>query len=295
NHKKPAGRSFERNALIVLTLIFVALIVNGWGAAMKLRETISANNSVASADVQALIEVERLRNVVESQLSNSRSFFLLGSRSLFDEQKKEQQMIKDMLVNFEQKYSLQGIPEIIRRIEALEQQQQDFFDQGMKYREEKTESKIVGIFYQSKINPIRTNLNKALDEIVALHNAELERNRAEAREAAIGAEVQVPRGMAWFTGMISFLFLSLALLIIRMMKERTRQIAERNRLYEEAQQAVQARDEILAAVSYDLREPLGAITKSAENIAAASDSDKITENAELIKSNVGVAESAIKD
>ena len=45
---------------------------------------------------------------------------------------------------------------------------------------------------------------------------------------------------------------------------------ERDRLYEEAKKAVQSRDEVLAAVSHDLKNPLTAMPHRASRIVAAS-------------------------
>ncbi|HXI59720.1 MAG TPA: ATP-binding protein [Polyangia bacterium] len=47
--------------------------------------------------------------------------------------------------------------------------------------------------------------------------------------------------------------------------------AENSRLYQEAQQAVRAREQILAVVSHDLRNPLGAVLMTAEALVAKGD------------------------
>ncbi len=294
-NKKSINWNIELKALFLISVVFTGVIACAWIYAMNLRQTIAANNAVINVDVRALVELERIRTVAASEFANSRAFFLLGSRALFDEQKKDQQTFKDALVNFEKNYSLPQIPEIIKRIDTISQQHQETFDQAMKFREQQTESKIVGQFYHSKTVPMRTHINEALDEIVQLHNAELDRARAQARDAALGAEVQIPRGMVWFTGLVAILFLGVALLVVRMVNERKRQVAERNRLYEEARKAVLARDEVLAAVSYDLREPLNNITQAAESILASPEASSAHESAELIKSSVTISEGLLKD
>lgn len=270
-------------------------MLSAWIYAMQLKQSIAGSGSATSVDARALIEVERIRNLAESQISNARSFFLLGSRALFDEQKKEKQQLAEAMANFEKQFNLAKVPEIMKRIEALEAQQQDIFDQGMKYREKQTESKIVGQFYQAKAASIRNELNHALDEIVQLHNAELERTRQQETEAAHGAESRIPRGMTLFTAMIAALFLSMTVLVIRMFSERVRHLAERGRLVEEAKKAVQARDEVISAVAHDLNEPLAEIKETAERLAATIKALEITEGTEAIKSKVAVADGAIKD
>lgn len=284
--------SFERKALVVFTIIFVAVIVGAWGYALRLRQTVSANNAVNHVDPGALIEVERIRNLAESQMANSRSFFLLGSKALFDKQKKDKQDLLDSLASFEKKYNLPEIPAIMKRMDGIETQEQEIFDQAMEYRAKQTESKIVGQYYQSKTSAVRNQINDSLDEIVSLHNAELNRARTEAKKAALDAETQIPRGMTWLTGALAVIFLGMALLVTRMLSERFRQIAERNRLYNEAQKAVQARDEVLSAISRDLEEPLTAINTLAKSLKSSTE---IPEDAELIQTSVTTTENLIKD
>lgn len=295
NITKPVSGSIERKILVILSAIFVCVAISAWFYSVKLRQTIAASSAVVNIDVRAPVEVEKIRNVAESQISNSLTFFLMGSTTLFDEQKKDKQVLADTLANFEKQFSLPKVPEILKRIEALETQQQEIFDQAMEFRSKQTESKIVGQFYRSKTAPIRTNINKALDEIVVLHNAELERARDRAREAAIAPEIMIPRGMAIFTSLMGLLFLGMILLVLRMLSERSRQLSERTRLFEETKKAVQSRDEVIAAISQDFKEPLLAISHTAEGIATTVPSNPFVERAELIKTSAMVIEDRIKD
>ncbi len=293
NSTKPVMRSIELKVLVFFSLVFVGVLAGAWFHAMNLRGSITANNSVNSAanvDVGAQIEVERLRNLAEAIVDSGRSYFLMGSKSFFDEQKRVKQAFKDSLAEFETRYALPEVPGIAKRLAALDQQQQEIFDQGMKFREDQTESKIVGQFYNSKTAAIRVGMNEALDELAKLHGAELDRVRARAEQAALGPEVQIPRGMALLTGSLAVLFAGLALLIVRMLVIRKRHLDERARLYGEAQKAVQARDEIIAAVSSDLMEPLSEIVSLAAALPAEA-----AETAETIKASVREIEDRIKD
>ncbi len=295
NLTKQKNRNIEKKSLILLSAIFIAVMFGAWAYSMNLRKTIQASNAVVNVDVRALVEVERLRNLVESQINNSQTFFLMGASSLFDDQKRDKQVFTEALAGFEKKFSLPQVPEIIKSIDGMQVQHQEIFDQGMEFRAKQTESKIVGQFYRSKVRPIRDQINKALDEIVKLHNAELERARENALEAAAGAESQIPIGMTWLTILTSVLFASVALLVLKMLSERSRQIGDRSRLYEEAKKAVQSRDEVLAAVAQDLKDPLSAISQTTEGLKNTTDSKTIHEGVELIKSSVAVIDDRVKD
>lgn len=295
NSTKSKSRSGEQKALIAFLVIFVTVIVIAWGYALKLRQTVATNNSIMSADPSALIEVERVRNLAESQIANARSFFLLGSKVLYDKQKQDKQTLTEALSSFEKKYNLPQIPQIIKDISVIQQQHQEFFDQAMDFREKQTESKIVGQFYQSKTAPLLKQINDNLDEIKRIHLSELESNRAEARQAASGVEVQIPQGMAWLTGLMGFIFLGLSVIITRMLRERSRQLAERDRLYNEAQNAVLSRDEYISALSHDLKEPLSNLNQIADILKNFSDSAPVHDSSELVKTSVHEIENLIKN
>lgn len=295
NIKRFAKWSIEKKALVALTILFVGVIASSWIYAMNFRQTIVANNAITTVDPTALIELERVRNIADSQVSNSRSFFLLGSSALFDLQKKERQNLIEALASFEKNYNLPQVPQILQQIRTLVQQQDEIFDQAMEFREKKTESKIVGQFYQAKINPLRAKVNDNLNEIAKIHNGELDRAKARAAEAARDAEVRIPQGMTWFTGSVALLFMALALLVLRMLRERSRQVAERDRLFTEAKKAVQDRDEVLAAVAYDLNEPLNTLRDTAESLPSLSKVRPIEDSVELMKSSISEIDRIISD
>lgn len=292
---KKINWSMERKALAAFAIIFVAVVGSAWIYAMKLRQTVAANNSITLMDSSALVEVERLRNLAESQIANSKAYILLGAKSIFDQQEKEKDELMKSLASFEKQYSLPQVPEIIKRIESIEQKNKEFFDQAMEFRDKKTESKIVGQFFQAKTSPLRTQLDDAFDDIAKLHKAEIDRVNAQARGSVVSVESQIPQGMTWFTGSMALIFLAMGLWIVRLLRERPAHIAERNRLYTEAIKAVQSRDEAIFAVAHDLNESLEAIKSTAERLETSGQSEAVKESAELVKGNVQVIEGLIKD
>ena len=295
NNTKTASPSIERKILMILLSFFTVVMLSAWVYSMNIRKTIMAKNSVENVDVRALVELERIRNVSDSQIANGLTFFLLGSTNIFDEQKKNKQEFGDALASFEKQYSLPQISEIIKRIETLRTQQQEFFDQGMDFRAKQTESKIVGQFYRAKAYPIRANINKALDEIVVLHNAEFARVRDSAQEAAGDIETQIPKGMAWLTALTSMLFFAISLLVLRMVKQRSHHLAERGRLFEAAKEAVHARDGVLAAVAQDFVEPLTTVSQTVNALKSVPAASPFRDNIEVIETSALMIEDRIRD
>lgn len=293
--QKPNKAALEKRSLIILTVIFACVLLGAWGFALKLQQTVAANNSATHADPGAVIEIERLRNLADSQIDNGRAFFLLGSQSLYEKQKEGRTELLSALSKFETEHNLEGVPAQLKRIRDQVQKSQEFFEQGMEFREKKTESKIVGQFFQSKTNPIRAEINQAFDEIVGIHQAYLDRSRHEAREAALGAESQIPKGMTWLTVSMAVIFLALAFLVLRLVRKQAFVISQQNRLYAEAKKAVQDRDEALFAISHDLKDSLALIANTANRIKTISKDQELAESGELVRNTVVTIEGLIQD
>jgi signal transduction histidine kinase len=291
NNKKSVGGNIESKALLVFALIFVGVIFSTWASLVQLRATISEKNDAIASNIESLVKIERIRDHAKSKIANGRAFFLLGSKVLFDEQKKDQQNLKDSLASFEKEQPHAEVPAIIKKLVSYDDQHQEIFDQAMGYREKQTESKIVAQFFQSKSVPIGAMQNEALNELIQIEEAQLK----SARQEAAFAEAQIGRGLLLATGIVVLLVFGLMFLVFRMIRERSRQFAERNRLYEEAMKAVHSRDEVLVAISHDLKSPLTSIAQNADNISTNPESSSIAETIEAIKSSVTVSESLIKD
>jgi signal transduction histidine kinase len=289
-------KSLEKKSLMVLSVLFVLALAGAWVFAMNVKKNISASVSGERVDTQALVtDVEKLRHVAEAQLDHSLQFFLMGASSIFDEQKQEKAEYSQALEDFQKKYQLVGVADIIKKLQDIQTQQQDFFDQGMQFREKREESKIIGQFYRSKTRPLLTQINKNLNEIIALHKAEIAKNKDMAKSAAQIAEERIPELMRGLTAATVLLFAGLVFLIIKLLRERSRHYAERTRLYEEAQKAVLARDQIAAAIAMDLKAPLEQITHTAEDMKAARDVNQVQGCIDLVQSSAAMIDAGIKD
>ena len=65
NRPKPKRSSFERRALVVLSILFAGIIGAAWMYSMDLRQKIASKSSAVNVDAQALIDVEKLRNLAD--------------------------------------------------------------------------------------------------------------------------------------------------------------------------------------------------------------------------------------
>ena len=261
--KKP---SFIGLILMVLVVLFAGVLVLGWRASVDLRHMVAANAAVMNLDTSAQLERERLRSLAESQVTSSRAYFLMGSKSVFDKQKDDKEKLAEGMAKFAKEYSSPEIDAIAKTVEGIEKQEADFFDQAMAFRNKATESKIVAQFYNSKTNSLVAQLNEQFDKIAKLQNAAVEEIKVRAKQSGAAAEAQIPKDMLWFMTAVSGIFLCATILVLWLLVNRRSQERVRDRLYLDAQKSAQARDEVMSAVAQDMKEPLADLEKVAKEL-----------------------------
>jgi len=279
--------SIEGTILIGLLVAVAVVLIGAWGAAMKLRSTVAANAAVMKLDSSALTEVEHMRNLADSQIQNSRAYFLMGSKSIFDKQKTEKDQFAQQLADYEKKHNVPQVHEIVKKITELNAQEADLFRQAEEFRAKQTESKIVGQFYQSKTAPVLKEIEDNLDKAISFHKGDLGIATAKADKAGLDAQAEIPKGMSALSTAIAILSGLFALLVIRVLASRARVLRERERLVNEAKNAIISRDETISAFTYDFKEPL----ENLKQIAATPTGDM----AALVKSTVVEMESMMAD
>lgn len=273
--------------LSAFVVLFAGVLAIGWKASVDLRKTVAANSEVMNIDSSALLEIERLRGLAESQITNSRAYFLLGSKSVFDKQKEEKERFREALTKFVAENPLPQISEIAATIEKIQAQEADFFEQGIGFREKATESKIVAQFYQSKTSPLLSQLKEQFEKIEQLQKAKIADARKLAVQAGVDAQAQIPRNMTWLMVSVTAIFLSTALLVVWLLFTRSRQQSVRDRLYLDAQKSALDRDEVIAAVGFDMKEPLASLQELAKNLPP--------ESAEVVETVVEDINAAVAD
>lgn len=287
--------SLETQILVVLVVATGLVLASGWGAAMKLRQTVAANAAAMNIDTGAQIEIARLRSLADSQIADSRTYFLMGSKSIFEKQEAEKKELAEALTKFEQTYNLPGVSENIQKMRALQAQEKEVFEQGMEYRSKNEESKIIGQFYQSKTASMAGQYTQAFDQLVKIHNDSLASIKEKAIQAGLDAQAQIPQGMSLLTAAIAGLTACFTLLVLRMLRVRVVLKRQQGRLVDEAKTAIHARDEAVAAFTQDLKEPLAALNEIADNVQTAQDVSQNQAEAELIKATVVEMQSLIDD
>lgn len=275
--------SFELKSLFILSVLLMAVLTAGWYYSIQIRQSINAKKNAVHLDVQVLVDIEKLRNSFESQVDNSLLYFLMGSSSLLDEQNKNKQEFLVGLAQFEEKYKLPKLNETIKNLRDHQTKVTDFYKQAAEHRNNKTESKIVGQFFRAKTNPIKSLAQKDFDQLIASHNSEVKRAESFFSSASAEAEEQIPKGMTWLALAVATLFFLVVLLTLKVLRERPKHLAERTRLFNEAQTAIHRQDEVISAVSQEFKEPIQQIVHTAKTITQDTSLNALQDKADFIQ------------
>ncbi|HEX4924956.1 MAG TPA: hypothetical protein VFV50_12760, partial [Bdellovibrionales bacterium] len=108
--------SLEKTFLVACAAILAVMVVSAWGSVALLRSTIASYGENVDKDVNALIEIERIRNMGETKTAGARAWFLLGSKAIFDEQAQLKKDYEAALAGFEKRLPLPQVPEIIKKL-----------------------------------------------------------------------------------------------------------------------------------------------------------------------------------
>lgn len=254
----------EGVVLLTLFILFLGTLSAAWWGAMGLRRTIAESAAIVDIDPGGLTALEKLRALGNSKIADRRIYFLTGSPSSFEKQKLEDREFAESLASYQKKYKFSRVDQIISDVSEIGRREEDFFKQGMDFRDKLTQSKIVAQFYTAKTSPLVAQLNGKFDELANVHTASLEETRQRIQKAVSDAQAMIPRKMQILTFALLALFAAISLLIMRILSERQRLLRERDRLADEAKNAILSRDEVIAAVSFDLKEPIAQLSAVAD-------------------------------
>jgi signal transduction histidine kinase len=251
----PRTNNIERRIFVGLLLILLSAILSGWLVMTSLRKVVDMNDRVIDLHAQALIQAERLRYFAEAQIASGRGFMYTGEGETFLPDLREARAKFDQ--TFARMYRVPHLAERTRRyldrINQLEDEHEAIIDRGIAFRRQGLPPGRISHYLSVRARPVRQEWNQTLDELVRFESA----NLAEARDDANNTEFRMIRTL-FVIEVLSFVFAAALMSFILRLTRRGR------RLYEAAERAVRARDEVLAVVSHDLKNPLQAIDLNAE-------------------------------
>ena len=237
------------NAGLIVTLI-IASLVSLMGIEI-IKRTITNRNKTVLVVSEKLIEIESLQAKIVETLSRSHTYLIMGGAdNLAKYLKSEEEAIKQLVV-VEKIFNIEEEKILTSRIKDIFQNHQDVIRKLTELKiAGKTPSELKDII-RTRLNPEGMPLENTIGELVKKERLTLKKTKEESNRSA-------QKLTTLYKGLALFSFL--ACFIISYLLRKSIKAAVAGKI--ELRKTVASRDEVLAIVSHDLKNPLNAILLS---------------------------------
>ncbi len=251
----PEDVRFRGQLVIGYSALMVVTIITGVSAVVGVRVTTSRIEHVAEDLGADLAAIQRLRYQIEGAVAATR-------RYLFDGDDRATERFRDAVGKLD--VTLDALDrrrdQLVPGISGVHDAVRSYLQvarEAMGARSTMTDPRAIAPLFEQQVAPVRDRLESTIADFVKRERAAFERESASAHDFA--ERMQGVLALATATGV--FLSIALAWLWIRKLAQR---YAREREATETARRAAAARDELLAIVSHDLRNPLSAIAMASE-------------------------------
>lgn len=241
--------SVNRQLAFGFGALLTATLITGSVATAALYSTVVEKDEIARSFGEELARVEHLRYRAEQVVASSRGYLLTGDDAYLQGFRAANSAFD---ITWRSVHIESGTEEHddLDKIQAAWRTYADVTEKAARRREDTYDPMEVLPYFEQVVQPARDAVEARLDDLVederAAFNAAFERSRGSARRAVTVIVVTT------LVGLLGCIWLSMTT---------RRRLADQFELQE---QAVRARDEVLAVVSHDLRNPLAAILLNAQ-------------------------------
>jgi signal transduction histidine kinase len=242
---------FRSQLVVGYSALMLVTIVTGVSAVVGMRVTTSRIEHVANdlgADVTA---IQRMRYQAEGAIAATRRYLLDGDERAAQRFTDQVNKLDATLGELDRRRD-----QLVPGMAAVDDAVRSYVQVAREVMAERSSAAVAALFEQ-QVTPVRDRLEATVADFVKRERAAFERESASAHDFA--ERMQGVLAIATATGV--FLSIALAWLWIRKLAQR---YAREREATETARRAAAARDELLAIVSHDLRNPLAAIAMATD-------------------------------
>lgn len=245
-HKMAEKQSnFSRRVRAGFLATLFAAVVIGILSFLSLQSIMTRSDSVIFDDAQDLLDVERLRIQAERATASGRGFLIFEDESALENMRIARSKFHELLDHLEnQSWSPEG-KDYVARIRELETTYAEVVDNMISHRERGSTIKELSSRYELVLQPKRELLEDTLNRY-----ATYKRNKFKAGKSALA--IAYNRQLQ-FLVLISVLAVGIAGAFAWVLGTTL------NRLYRQSKNETRLREEIVAIVSHDLKNPLSAL------------------------------------
>jgi signal transduction histidine kinase len=267
--------TFETRARLGYVILAVMLAA-GMGYAIH-RSYVVADDQIARlrAEEDEITLVERLRWSSELLVSAGRGYLISGEPSLLTETRIDKSRFDDNLRALRDKSLTPTGLELVAAVQQAATEFQQVQQQLLDARQHGEASEVLVARFDTELLAHNRALDTALSRLVDYKERALSRvyERARAERARLAA---------WLYGLLAVLVVAGIVIASYFARLLGRSFRAEHAASEAAGRAVATRDEVMAIVAHDLRNPLGAITISASLLQNECDAARARERAATI-------------
>ncbi len=224
-------------ALVLVT------VATGATAVFALRTLTAGKDQVAQRFMRELGTAESVRFAAEHVVSTSRGYLLTGDPRYIERYHHARATLESLLTTLEHRMDEHSDP--VAEVERAAQAYVRASERAIEKRKDMPDTHALVPYLEDVMQPARDQFDVAIQRLVTAERGELEHAFSESRMLARKVELLVSAA----TSLGVLLSLGLAVRVTRRLSD----------LFLKEQRAAHARDDILAVVSHDLRNPLSAI------------------------------------
>lgn len=256
-----------------LTLLLTALTAGS--SFVALRAVTKSMNIVVFDHSQDLFEVNELRIASQKKSSASRGYFISGDSDFLNDLEQSETSFWEAFSRLEKKVSGPESKPMLLKLQKEAREYQTALNNTIAVKRAGGSARRVSELFENEVTPQREALDQALATFVEYKKNLFETGKNESRSA-------VKRAMSYLlivAGVSILLTIFLAIIVTITL----------SRLYRISQKSIQAREELLAAISHDLKNPLGTISLASELLLRTIGKD---DNQKTIEKQVGMVRRA---
>lgn len=231
--------------------ILSAIIIAAFGL-HAVHSAISAKNILVFEHAQSLIDAERLRVLAERVVSNGRGFLITGEEAASQRMRESHTEFGDQLEKLADAESDTQADELISKIKRADERHFSAISNVISLRKRNSNLKTLQSLFEKRVQPTRITLEEALAQFVNLKRIALDEGKTRSSDES-------HRNVALIIVTSSVAILLAVILAIILGRTLTR-------LYRESQRAIRMRDDFVAIVSHDLKNPLSSVLMNASLI-----------------------------
>ena len=257
---------FRRQLVLGHSALLMITLLTGAVAAVALRVSSTRLESVTRDLTADMFAIQRLRFEAEQLVATSRGYLLTGDATSLEHFDETANRVTETLEEIERRR--RDLATDVARIGESARAYVTLAQRAARERKATGDPREVLPFFEKKLGPARDHFDTALTGFVQRESEQFDRTAAAARELAARSQQIV------LLTMIVAVALGVGLTVLSSRKLAGHYARERAAT-EAARRATAVRDELVAIVSHDLRNPLATITMGANLLGESEDRPRV--------------------